>query len=120
MYDGILNCNYKELREKYPMPNSFSNGRKAVSLKNAEDIDSFSNKSDILVYYDLVDESTPLMIVERVPDEEFSSVEELEAMVDRLNNEISGYVVRYSVAEDKEFVDITLVKKNIYDALDMG
>lgn len=115
IYGDIINSSYDELREKFPRFQSLSPEQKVVAMYNGNDIESYSNNSDIIVYYDILNADRPLLVVERVPDSEFESAEQLEEFVEETNKLIEDYVVAYDVVEDKEYVDISLTRNRLYE-----
>lgn len=115
IYGDIINSSYDELREKFPRFQSLSPEQKVVAMYNGNDIESYSNNSDIIVYYDILNADRPLLVVERVPDSEFESAEQLEEFVKETNELIEDYVVAYDVVEDKEYVDISLTRNRLYE-----
>lgn len=115
IYGDIINSSYDELREKFPRFQSLSPEQKVVAMYNGNDIESYSNNSDIIVYYDILNADRPLLVVERVPDSEFESAEQLEEFVKETNELIEDYVVAYAVVEDKEYVDISLTRNRLYE-----
>jgi hypothetical protein len=91
-----------------------------IAMLNGNTLNTYSNNSDILVYFDIINPDRPLLVVERVDDSEFESVEALKKFIDDVNNEVEEYVASYNIVEDKNYVDITLVRNNVYDAIMRG
>lgn len=115
IYGDIINSSYDELREKFPRFQSLSPEQKVVAMYNGNDIESYSNNSDIIVHYDILNSDRPILVVERVPDSEFESAEQLEEFINETNKLIKDYVVAYDVVEDKEYVDISLTRNGLYE-----
>ena len=117
MYKEIVESSYDELRSKYPKFESISREQKIIAMYNSNNLDTYSNNSDIVVYYDCTEPTKPLLIVERVADDEIESLESLNEFIKRAQADVPGYHVFYNIVEDKEYFDITIVKCNIYDSL---
>lgn len=120
MYEEIITRTYDELREAYPEAASVFPESKMIAMLNGNTLNTYSNNSDILVYFDIINPDRPLLVVERVDDSEFESVEALKKFIDNVNNEVEEYVASYNIVEDKNYVDITLVRNNVYDAMMRG
>jgi hypothetical protein len=117
IYD-FLKLSFEELVEKYPQADCVDRARKAVAFTEGNTLDTFSDNSDVLLYYDCLKPDRPLMVVERLTDEEAVSAEALESFIDGLNIMYDDYVFYYNVLTDKEYVDVTAVRRNVYDVLD--
>lgn len=116
MYKDVLNLSYSQCREVYPQFVSIDKANKVIAMKNGNDIDSISNESDILVYYDIIVDSKPLMLVERISCKD-KSVGEVEQIVEKERVFIPNYHFNITVSEDKCFVDVVLMDRNVYERL---
>jgi len=120
LYEDIVSCSFKELREKFPQFNSCSNGRKSIALKNIQELNTIGENSDILVYYDIVDSTEPLLITERLDETEIGSESDLQSIIDKFNAESVDYVATLSKVDGKAYFDVNVVKKNIYESVVAG
>lgn len=117
IYD-FLRLSFDETVAKYPETDCLDRTRKALAYTEGNTLDSLSDNSDLLLYYDCVQPTVPLMVVERLSDEEVVSTEVLEHFAEALNRLYSDYVFYYNILEDKEYVDFSAVRRNVYDVLE--
>lgn len=117
IYD-FLELSFDKLVEKYPQADCVDRARKAVSFTSGNTLDTFSDNSDVLLYYDCLKPDILLMSVERLTDDEAVSSEALDNFVAGLNIMYPDYVFYYNVLADKEYVDVTAVRRNVYDVLE--
>lgn len=121
MYNEVLSYTYLEAREVYPQFTSMSKERKIVSMKNEGLIDSFTNDSDIIVYYDMIEDSPPLLLIERLCLKEsgickgFFNRGKLQWKVRKFHKEITDYYISLEKSKLGNYLDIIVVKKNIID-----
>ena len=116
MYQDILNMTYNQCRETYPNFKSISRAKKMISMKNDSSIDSYSDDSDIIVMYDMVDDSKPLVLDERL-DAKGYRLSEVRAHIGKVERELEDYCAVVVLSDDKKFIDIVLTLKSIYQAL---
>lgn len=116
MYNEILKLTYTEAIRAFPQFESVNSMRKVITFKNDSSLDTYSSKSDIIVYYDIVSDSTPLLLIERLQKKGVNSFTLNKAM-SKLNKSLHGYVAVTQVSDDKQFVDIVVVKDNIYKSI---
>jgi len=102
----------------FPDYESISNSRKVVALVNNGDLDSYAKDSDIVVYYDIVTDSNPLVLVERLDSVSYKFADVKKAL-DNERKVINGYSVTVTKSSDSRFIDIVLTMSNIYEALSM-
>lgn len=119
MYKNILSSSYTQIRQKYQKFESINSVRKIITFKNDETLDSYSRLSDVVVYYDVISDSTPLLLVERLQRCDVRMFH-LKMVVRKLNKELIGYVASVEQSDDNTFVDIVVVKSNIYNSLSEG
>ena len=116
MYEKLLSLTYKECREMFPEYESISNSRKVVALVNNGNLDSYAKNSDIVIYYDIVTDSSPLVLVERLDSISHKFVD-VKKVLDKESKSIKGYSVTVSKSSDNRFIDVVLTMRNIYEAL---
>lgn len=109
MFSEIIKLKYPELKEKYPDIKNSDNVSKVITMNNRKDIDSFSNKSDILLYYDVTNDEL-LTLVERLEKSE-ADISELEKQVDEFNSQHVDYVASVKISE--EYIDLTIVHSSL-------
>lgn len=119
LFKEIFNLTYSEARERYPEFETKSKTRKAITMKNGVNIDSVSNNSDILVYYDMLQDSAPLLLVERIPKSE-AGWWKMRKVVKYINDDIDGYKASMQKSSDKKYVDLIVIKENIVSAIEEG
>lgn len=117
MYKSILTSNYDKLKVDYAGKASISSLRKIVSLRGSDVSDSYSDNSDILIYFDAIDGRQVLVLVERIPEQEFETEEQLDEIIKKINKELDGYTISYSLSEIGDFVDFTVVLNSVQEAI---
>lgn len=108
----MLSLTYSQAVEEYPAT-GISTARKAITIRNTESVESISNGSDIIVYYDLVSDSTPLLLVERINVTEID-LDDLHQQARQLDDALEGYVVQVVDCDNPDYYDVVVVKRNIY------
>lgn len=116
MYKNILDSSYTQVRSKFSQFESINSIRKVITFKNDNSLDTFSKLSDIIVYYDVISDSTPLLLVERIKRTDVN-IFLMKIAVKKLNKLLDGYVASIKKSSDKIFVDIVVVKSNIYNSI---
>lgn len=120
MYSKILNVKYSEIRERFVKFDAVDIGKRIITLSNLEYLDTVSNDSDIVVYYNVMGDTTPIMLVERL---DASTVQErkVKALVGQFNSENGEYVAALrKVKKDKgmgSYLDVTVVRRRVYENL---
>lgn len=109
MFSEIVNYKYSEVKRKYHNIKSMDNVSKVITMNNCDDIDSYSNQSDILIYFDVVTEEL-LTIVERL-EKTTVNMSELHGKVDEFNSQHVNYVA--SINENEEYVDLTVIHNSL-------
>ena len=109
MYKEILKLYYADAHKKFTDSKSHSSIANVITLNNKEDIDSFSNDSQIIIYYDVIS-GEPLTLIERI-DADSVNMLEAKGKVEVFNRESVNYVAE--ISESAEFVDIIVVHKNL-------
>lgn len=120
MYSKILNVKYSEIRERFVKFDAVDIGKRIITLSNLEYLDTVSNDSDIVVYYNVMGDTTPIMLVERL---DASTVQErkVKVLVGQFNSENGEYVATLrKVKKDKgmgSYLDVTVVRRRVYENL---
>ena len=107
MFSEIVNYKYSEVKRKYHNIKSMDNVSKVITMNNCDD--SYSNQSDILIYFDVVTEEL-LTIVERL-EKTTVNMSELQGKVDEFNSQHVNYVA--SINENEEYVDLTVIHNSL-------
>lgn len=116
MYSTILETPYSKAREKFTRFDGVDSVRHILTVKSAYvSRDAISEDSDIIIYYSMVNDTTPLVVIERMRKEEAKRLM-IKKVVKSLKKEIKGYMVNIST-EHNDYVDVVLVKNNIYECL---
>lgn len=114
MYKEIIGLSFSEMVEKFPDIKMSDKISKVITLTNREDIDTYSNKSDILLFYDTINGKL-LTIAERVRRQDYEADQEVRGSVEQaaeaFNNQNTEYVATALLSED--FVDISVVHKRL-------
>lgn len=116
MYSDILGATYSQVSHRFQQFVSTDVFKRVITLRNTDNIDSYSNDSDIVIYYSVIKDASPLLVVERLEKYEckFSAVKRF---VKKLNKELIGYIANYQISKNKQYIDIILVKDNLYENL---
>ena len=116
MYSKILKLTYTEAVKAFPQFESVNSIRKVITFKNDSSLSTYSSKSDVIVYYDIVSDSAPLLLIERLKRSDVKLFS-LNKAVKKLNKLLSDHVAVTRVSDDKMYVDIVVVKNNIYKSV---
>ena len=121
MYSNILNVKFSEIREKFRKFDSVDVGKRIITLTNLEELDTVSDDSDIIVYYNVMGDTTPVMLVERIM---VSSIKEKQIgeYVETFNRENGEYVASIKKTKlgskpTESYLDILVVRKRVYENL---
>ncbi|MCI9050337.1 MAG: hypothetical protein HFI05_00195 [Lachnospiraceae bacterium] len=116
MYKDILCLSYTQVRKKFPEFESINSVRKVVTFKNTYELDTYANDSDIIAYYDVIGDSTPLLLIERQLKSKVR-ISKIKLIIKRFNKENKEYIASFHISNNKKYIDITIVKRNIYESL---
>jgi len=116
MYDVIMDTTYSKAREKYEQFVDTDSAKRIIAIKNSASISSLSDTSDIIIYYSVIEDSTPLLAVERMDKSEVK-MWRVRRVVKKVNRENQHYKAAWSISDDKKYVDIIVVKRSIYESL---
>ncbi len=119
MYEKILTTIFSDFRKVFPEA-GVNYTTKICTLHNCDRAGIVQVESDIIVFYDCLEDSTPLLVIERIDDEaleDLGDIDGLEALIKDIEKELDGYVIAYNIVENKEYVDVTIVKNNVYNVL---
>lgn len=120
MYSNILNVKFSEIRKKFVKFDSVDAGKRIITLTNLEGLDTVSNDSDIIVYYNVMENTTPVMLVERVSTVTVQE-KQVRAMAELFNQENKEYVASVKrVKKTKkagDYLDILVVRRRVYENL---
>ena len=111
----LLSFTYEEMRKEVSDVEAFSTARKSIIIRS-KGIDSFGDDSDIVVCYDLLDDSVPLLLVERINKKDIS-LRKLKRRVRRLQSDFEDYIVEVVTTNSPLYYDVLVLKKNIYNRL---
>lgn len=114
----FLKMTYKELLLEHPEVDEFDSGRKCAAFIEGNNLDSYSNESTILVYYDCINPDTPLMVVERIDDVDTPTYSiTMEEFIKSLQELHEDYMFHCDISADGRYRDLVAVKRNIYEAI---
>lgn len=116
MYSDLVNTPYSQARVKFPQYVGADSAKRIISLKNTPDIDSYSSESDLVLFYSVIEDSTPLLIVERL-QRKLIRLHKLKKYIKKLQRELEDYNATVQISADRKFIDIVLLKKNVYERL---
>ena len=116
MYKDILCLSYTQVMKKFPEFESINSVRKVVTFKNTYELDTYANDSDIIAYYDVIGDSTPLLLIERQLKSKVR-ISKIKLIIKRFNKENKEYIASFHISNNKKYIDITIVKRNIYESL---
>lgn len=115
MYEQILGVRWSEVRtEKYFGYVAIDPVKRIITIRNNCTVDSFSDSSDIVVYYNMLEDSYPILVVERVAKKSCSK-RKFKAAMKKLRQEMSEY--RLLQSEYDEYYDIVLIKDSLFISL---
>ena len=118
-FKKILSLTYSEARAQYPVAGNVCAARRIITFRNDTNVDSLSSESDVVVYYDVVTESTPLLLVERIKRSEMT-FEEVLKYTRQIQEELDDYVIQAVECSNIDYIDIVIVKKNIVENILRG
>lgn len=116
-FNKLLKEKFSDVAEEYEGVVDVHTAQKIVVIKGKGTNDTISDSSDVLVYYDVVGDSRPLIVIERISGAEITRCK-VKRAVRRLNRELRG---RYTVTLKRagnNYYDVILVKTSIADALE--
>lgn len=115
-YKEILKLSYTEAKTRYPQSEGSSHTQKVIVFKNTPELPTFAEGSDIIIYYDMINE-TPLLLVERIPKGKVKRWG-LRKKVKKISMQLDNYVAVVNTSKDKMYYDINVIKTNIYASLE--
>ena len=118
MYDKILGTKFSEARVKLGCFDSVDKVKRVFTLSNTGDFDTCFPDSDVIVIFNVMGDTTPIIVVERVRYSE-SALKEAYAALERFNND-DYYAEVEDYAGLRDFVDIVLIRRRLYDCLQAG
>lgn len=121
MYSNILNVKFSEIREKFKKFDSLDVGKRIITLTNMKELDTVSDDSDVIVYYNVMGDTTPVMLIERI---KMSSIKEkqLRKDIETFNKESGEYIaniirVKKESKQAEDYLDILVVRERVYENL---
>lgn len=114
MYKDIIGLSFSEMKQKYPDIKMSEEVSKVITITNRDNVDTYSNKSDVLLFYDVITEEL-LTIAERLHKDDYRAEKQekcsVEEAVAAFNEQQSDYQATTGVSGD--YVDITVVHKHL-------
>lgn len=115
-FKKLLSMSFNTVLEQYDDVIQVDSARHIVNIKGSYMNDSFSDDSMVVVFYNIIGDEKPLLVIERVKAKQWRKLT-FRKRVRETKNSIKGeYVV--SIGKTKRgFVDIILTKRSIYDRM---
>lgn len=120
MYSNILNVKYSEIRKQFKKFDTVDIEKRVLTLTNLPYLDTVSEDSDVIVYYNVMGNTTPIMLVERIP---YTKGLEREARrrLREFSEKNSEYVAKVRLGEKRsKWFDIIVVRGTVYESLGEG
>lgn len=116
MYEILLSTTFDEARGEHTRDVISSNSTRLITTFTTKNhtFNAYSTNSDVMVLYDAYARK-PIIVIERIPIEE--------ASVDDVKNKVmqgldcDKYTVNASKSSDSEYIDLTIVRRDAYEAL---
>lgn len=115
-FKKLLGMPFNSVAEEYEGVIQVDSMRHIINIKGISLNDSLSNNSDVIVFYDIVGDGQPLMVIERIDTKQWKSLA-LRKRVREMKEFVKEKFVVTVVRNKKGFVDITLIKRSVYDKL---
>lgn len=116
-YQELVQLNFTDASRRFQKIESISQTRRVIATKSTEELPTYMVGSDLVLYYDVLSDSEPLLVVERIP-RKTASVWKIKRSTKRWDKHIPNYVITVNKSQDGLFTDICLVKSNIYTNLE--
>lgn len=116
-YQELVQLNFTDASRRFQKIESISQTRRVIATKSTEELPTYMVGSDLVLYYDVLSDSEPLLVVERIP-RKTASVWKIKRLTKRWDKHIPNYVITVNKSQDGLFTDICLVKSNIYTNLE--
>lgn len=118
MYKGILEMSMSSLLQREDLTYEINRLKGIITFRATSDLDAFSDKSNVIVYYSVLEDSKPLLLVERIPVN-VMSIKALKRRVRRCSEDSSmlNYMITIDKSEDKDYIDVVFIVKNVYTNL---
>lgn len=115
MYRDLLTMSYEEAREREDLQFTVNTTRKIITFTNTPELNCYGESSDVMVYYDVINNGPPLLVVERISKCE-CKYRRLKREVCKIKKQVEscGYVINVSASPTGGYYDIILVNKNVY------
>lgn len=118
VYKDILDKSFVEIQEVYSQFVEINSIRRVIVLSNNPNLHSIFDNSDVVVYFDMIDETAlPLLLVERVEAADVDKDALLELVRSINNDESFGYTFDLRVRGDNRYIDIVALRSDIWDRL---
>lgn len=114
LYDVILAKTFSEMRESLEKVVTIDSVKKMITVEGECCKDAISDKSDIIIYYDVACESRPLLLIERIPKKAVN-LRELKKKVSKENQCLACFVLAVSIKKGTPYVDVIVVREAIYN-----
>lgn len=115
MYDELMNLSFREVKNEFGFE-SANNMLKIVTLSSSEGITTVSDKSSLMLYYDIRDDKQLLWLIERahVDDIDVSTLDEI---VENLTKQYPEFYSNWEYSKSRSFIDIKMIDIDLYEGL---
>jgi len=117
MYSNIINVRFSEVREKFPGFHGLDKAKRIFTLMNVGGLDTFEDNSDVIVFYNVMEDSTPILVIERV-ENKAGQVKKAKDAVMKFNKAVTGYIAEVQpVKKTDPYFDIKVVRRSLHDQI---
>lgn len=114
VYNRLLKTTFMEMTTEYDGVTSVNFSRRVVNVNGLEENDTLGTKSEVIIFYDLLGDASPLLLIERISTDDvpyrvakkfvknFRDVKDYRAVIYKVSNsEYDVIVVKDSIVEDR-------------------
>ncbi len=119
MYSNIINVKFSEVREKFPGFQGIDKVKRIFTLANVEGLDTFADSSDVIVFYNVMEDSTPILVIERV-ENKAGQARKAKAAAVEFNEAGTGYIAEVQwPKKTAPYFDIKVVRRPLHEQINM-
>ena len=119
VYESLLSKNFSELANMLATAGKVDSTRRTITILSNAGLDTISQKSDTVIWFDRLDElSTLMLLVERIDLEESKlSIQDISKSIRTLNESDTPYYASVQESENENVVDVVVLVNNLYKVI---
>ena len=119
VYESLLSKNFSELANMLATAGKVDSIRRTITILSNAGLDTISQKSDTVIWFDRLDElSTLMLLVERIDLEESKlSIQDISKSIRTLNESDTPYYASVQESENENVVDVVVLVNNLYKVI---